>query len=390
VLGLCDLLSHTALNAEQHDYVVNIQKSSSILFNVINQILDFSKSEASVIGVNEVRFSPRSKIEDIMMMMSSHAEANKLKMNFYLPACFDKEVIGDNVKLEQIMINLLGNAIKFTKKYVTTSQCDGTYARRSGSVTLQGELVRSDITEQEWKIEVVDTGIGVDEASSSKLFQPFTQLDGSSSRKYGGTGLGLAISKLLVEKLGGQIGHCNVKQNGNVIGSNFWFTFKTKPVPFHDIEPARFMVPAEMCLALNMKENCHTSVLKRYLNEWGATIVNTNDNRRCATIITKKMYSAMSDEELNKDTFIVLTSHPKVIQTTKANIYFAQIPYVVSNLKMVLFSAFNKAPVQSVQRESDNNWKQEPSEKTDKILVVEDNVMNRKVIVKLLEKEGNE
>jgi hypothetical protein len=325
-----------------------------------------------------------------MMMMSSHAEANKLKMNFYLPACFDKEVIGDNVKLEQIMINLLGNAIKFTKKYVTTSQCDGTYARRSGSVTLQGELVRSDITEQEWKIEVVDTGIGVDEASSSKLFQPFTQLDGSSSRKYGGTGLGLAISKLLVEKLGGQIGHCNVKQNGNVIGSNFWFTFKTKPVPFHDIEPARFMVPAEMCLALNMKENCHTSVLKRYLNEWGATIVNTNDNRRCATIITKKMYSAMSDEELNKDTFIVLTSHPKVMQTAKANIYFAQIPYVVSNLKMVLSSAFNKAPVQSVQSESDNNWKQEPSEKTDKILVVEDNVMNRKVIVKLLEKEGNE
>ncbi len=116
MLGLCDLLSQTALNAEQHDYVVNIQKSSSILFNVINQILDFSKSEASVIGVNEVRFSPRSKIEDIMMMMSSHAEANKLKMNFYLPACFDKEVIGDSVKLEQIMINLLGNAIKFTKK----------------------------------------------------------------------------------------------------------------------------------------------------------------------------------------------------------------------------------------------------------------------------------
>lgn len=143
-----------------------------------------------------------------------------------------------------------------------------------------------------------------------------------------------------------------------------------------------------MCVAIKMKENCHTSTLKRYLNEWGAIIVEANDSRRCATFITKKTYSTMSDEELNKETFIVLTTHPKVIQSTRSNIYFVQIPFAVSNLKMTISSAFNKAPVQPVQNECDIQ-KAEPSEKTDRILVVEDNVMNRKVIVKLLEKEGN-
>jgi signal transduction histidine kinase len=170
-LGLCDLLSQTTLSAEQHDYVVNIQKSSSILFNVINQILDFSKSEASVIGVNEVRFSPRNKIEDIMMMMSSHAEANKLKTNFYLPSSFDKEVLGDGVKLEQILINLLGNAIKFTKKYKREEQFGNRILYLNlffrGAITLQGELVRADVAEQEWKIEVIGNSSLLDSAECS-------------------------------------------------------------------------------------------------------------------------------------------------------------------------------------------------------------------------------
>ena len=186
ILGLSHLALRTQLTPKQHDYLVKIQSSSRNLLNLINDILDFSKIEAGRLDVEVVAFHLSQVIENVSNMLALKADEKGLELVFRVNKGTPQALLGDPLRLGQVLLNLASNAVKFTER---------------------GEVVVT-IEEEEpgfLRFVVRDTGIGMTEDQVGKIFSAFTQADGSTSRKYGGTGLGLSISKQLVELMGGEI-----------------------------------------------------------------------------------------------------------------------------------------------------------------------------------------
>jgi len=210
VIGMASLLSETNLNNEQREYTETIINCGDSLINVINDILDFSKIESGKMDIEEVDFDLRQNIEEIMDMFSQKAAEQRLDLIYQIDFNLPRYVVGDSLRLKQVIINLINNAIKFTSK---------------GEVFIKvflSQAVSND--ELEIGISVKDTGIGIPEDKLSGLFKPFSQGDSSTTRKYGGTGLGLIISERLVKLMGG-----NVWVESRLgEGSTFNFTIKTK------------------------------------------------------------------------------------------------------------------------------------------------------------------
>lgn len=207
VLGIADLLCDTPLNEMQKHYVNVIHNSGQALLDIINDILDFSKIESGKMELESIPFNLQQLLNEALALFSVQAAEKRLSLvSSYDPNCA-QEVVGDPVRIRQIILNLLGNAFKFTK--------DG-HIRVTVSV-LKDEGVRDG---KKIKFEIEDTGLGISEAGVKKLFQSYSQADSSTSRKFGGTGLGLTISKKLSEMMGGEIGV--ISEEGE--GSTFWFT----------------------------------------------------------------------------------------------------------------------------------------------------------------------
>lgn len=222
VIGMSELLLHTSLTDEQRDYAGVIHDSSHALLRILNDILDFSKMEAGKFALYEVDFDPRELVASVVEATRERARAQQLELVTSVAVEVPALVHGDIDRLRQVLLNLVGNAVKFTTQgkvevYVTVA------AETDAHVTLH--------------FAVSDTGIGLSPAAQAILFQPFIQADSSTTRKYGGTGLGLAISKRLVELMGGTIGVESVEG----IGSTFWFTVVLQPA----IAPAA-LEPAEL------------------------------------------------------------------------------------------------------------------------------------------------
>lgn len=206
IIGFTDLLLKTKLDSDQQVYMSNINQSANLLLDIINDILDFSKIES---GKFELSFEPvnlRSLAEQVIDLFKSHALNKKIDLNLMIDPNIPKYVITDSVRLKQVLVNLIGNAVKFTN---------------FGEVLLQIEIVK--INKNQFvpiRFSVIDTGIGIQNHNLNKIFQSFVQEDVSTSKKFGGTGLGLSISNQILEKLNSKI---NVK---SVVGegSNFNFT----------------------------------------------------------------------------------------------------------------------------------------------------------------------
>jgi signal transduction histidine kinase len=217
VIGMAELLADTDLDEEQRECAENIQRSANGLLTVINDILDFSKVESGHLDIEEVRFSLSVVVHDVIKMLGFAAERKNLIFESEVSVGADSDLIvmGDPGRVRQIITNLLTNSIKFTNE-----------GRVKFSVLKERET--PDIFEVKFVIE--DTGIGIEEEVRKHLFQPFSQADSSTARRFGGTGLGLTICKNLVDLMHGRITLDSSLGNGTI--ATFWIPFN-KP-RFHD------------------------------------------------------------------------------------------------------------------------------------------------------------
>jgi two-component system, sensor histidine kinase and response regulator len=207
VTGMLGLLLDTDLDRSQKDYAETAHRSAEALLAVINDILDFSKIEAGRLELELIDFELRHTIEDVVGLLGEQAAAKGLELTTLVHEGVPDVLRGDPGRLRQVLFNLVGNAIKFTQR---------------GEVVVRVALADASDDAVTLRCEVSDTGIGIDPAAQARLFQPFTQADTSTSRRYGGTGLGLAICRRLVEIMGGELGLRS--QVGE--GSTFWFTVR--------------------------------------------------------------------------------------------------------------------------------------------------------------------
>jgi PAS domain S-box-containing protein len=209
VIGMTHLLLDTPLNKTQREYVETIRRSGDALLLIINDILDFSKIDAGKLKLEVLEFDLRTTIEDVLDLLAEQALSKALEIGVLIPPDLPTWLVGDPGRLRQVLTNLVGNAIKFTDR---------------GEVFVKVSGVERQTDEVLFRFEVSDTGIGIPLEAQQHLFEAFTQADTSTTRKYGGTGLGLAISRRLVELMGGTLG----VQSTPGDGSTFWFTMRTK------------------------------------------------------------------------------------------------------------------------------------------------------------------
>ncbi|BCX02737.1 MAG: hypothetical protein KatS3mg053_0675 [Candidatus Roseilinea sp.] len=252
IIGMTELLLDTPLSDEQRGYANIVLKEAEHLLTIINDILDFSKIEAGKMVLDIHDFSPRDVMESVADLFSPQANAKGLAVMTYVAPDVPMVVRGDAVRLRQVLTNLVGNAIKFTEV---------------GHVTVRLELQEADERFVVLRGSVSDTGIGIPEAAQRHLFQPFTQVDGGITRRYGGTGLGLAIASRLVQMMGGEIGVHSREGEGTL----FWFTLRCersahvetsqKPPDVSRLSGLRVLVVDDT--------KTHRDILLSYLRNWG-------------------------------------------------------------------------------------------------------------------------
>jgi signal transduction histidine kinase/CheY-like chemotaxis protein/HPt (histidine-containing phosphotransfer) domain-containing protein len=216
VIGMTELLLATELSEEQRAYAETISRSGEATLGVINDVLDFSKIEAGKIDLEQTSFDLDQLVRDTVDLLAMGARQKGLRLGCTVDAATPARLTGDPTRLRQILLNLLSNAVKFTE---------------AGSIHATIRLVEMADEQALVRFEVSDSGIGMDVQTQERLFQPFTQADSSTARRYGGTGLGLAISKQLAELMGGEIGVDSTVGDG----STFWFTARlaTAAAPAH-------------------------------------------------------------------------------------------------------------------------------------------------------------
>ena len=205
VIGMTDLLLETELDDRQRDYAQTVRSSGEALLNIINDILDFSKVEAGKLTIEDIEFNLRSIVDDVVDLLVGPAKAKGLPLTPVIEGSIPDMVIGDPGRVRQVLINLIGNAIKFT---------------HSGEIVVRVTQDDSGGGDTIIRFQISDTGDGIEPEKLATVFQPFVQGDSTTSRKYGGTGLGLSISSQLVALMGG---NCGVSSRLG-IGSDFWFT----------------------------------------------------------------------------------------------------------------------------------------------------------------------
>jgi signal transduction histidine kinase/DNA-binding response OmpR family regulator len=202
IIGMTELALGTDITAEQREYLETVRSSSDALLGIINDILDFSKIEARKLDIDAIDFDPRYTIADTLRTLAPRAHAKGLELACQIGSDLPPALGGDPSRLRQILINLIGNAVKFTE---------------SGEVVVRVDCERIDAARVSVTFSVSDTGIGIAKDKHATIFDPFTQADGSTTRRFGGTGLGLTISKRLAELMGGTIGIASEPAHGTQV-----------------------------------------------------------------------------------------------------------------------------------------------------------------------------
>jgi PAS domain S-box-containing protein len=252
VMGFLDLLGTTNLSREQKEFVKEAKNASEILLYLINDILDFSKIEAGKVALESTSFKLRTVVEDTVSSFMPRTIDKPIELYSMIKPNVPEEVVGDPSRLRQILTNIIGNAIKFTEK---------------GEVCVIVECITSDASHAHLSISVRDTGIGISQETLKKLFKPFVQADATTSRKYGGTGLGLSITYELVNLMGGEI----TVDSKLDVGSTFKVTLEL-PIPQNS---ARIQTDSDLtgvCVLIVDSHLSSRSVMRTYLSAAGCTV----------------------------------------------------------------------------------------------------------------------
>ena len=400
IIGMTELALNTDLSSEQREYLEAVKISAESLLRLINDILDFSKIEAGKFELVEMDFSLRDSIAQAMMAVSLQAHAKDLELVYHIPPQIPDVVAGDPGRLNQILINLLGNAIKFTHK---------------GEVAVDVELESESENEIYLHFSIKDTGIGIPKEKQQKIFNAFEQADGSTTRKYGGTGLGLAVSTQLVQMMGGQIW----LESEEGTGSTFHFTTKLElsqgplpqsfPVDFSEFKGLQVLIVDDNAM--------NRFVLKEILTYWGMKPVavesaidalNTMKNAQEAgqpflLVLLDYLMPDMDGfelaERINEDhslsgvTMIMLTSAGQRGDARRCmNVgitAYCLKPIKQSELFEIISTALNKSSEGSKRPALVTRHSVREVKRSLNVLLAEDNAINQKLATRILEKMGH-
>ncbi len=260
IIGMADLLSETPMDTEQQEYIKIFKKSGEHLLTLINDILDLSKIEAGHIELEHIDFNLVKLVEKVESLIAVRAHEKGLELTYHIAPDVPVHLLGDSNRMNQVLINLIGNAVKFTEE---------------GEVFIDIKKISEENDVIELLFEVRDTGIGIPAEKLDVIFHNFTQVDSSTTRKYGGTGLGLTISKRLVELMGGQIWAKSETGKGSV----FSFTVKLNrsPVPNHDMDNTPIDLHGIKTLIIDDNAT-NRLILREYLIQWGSDFVSEVSN----------------------------------------------------------------------------------------------------------------
>jgi len=393
VLGMLELLADTELSREQRDLLQTAAQSAEALLDILNDILDFSKLEAGKFDLEHIEFNLVSLVEEICALLAGRGHGKGLEIHCFVPPDLPKRWLGDPGRLRQILTNLIGNAVKFTDQ---------------GEVSVSISLQTSSESGSALRFEVRDTGIGLSVDAQARLFQPFTQADSSTARRFGGTGLGLSICKQLVTLMRGVIG----VESAPGQGACFWFSL---PLTAADDavgngSEAVDLTDIRVLLVDDNPTNC--KILLHYLGHWGMDVTTTD----CATAALAELDRAAGQDEAyalllsdlhmpDMDGYALawavnassaLAAMPKILlssgglgnEGTRRELGFAQCllkPVRQTQLRDAIVHALGKGTAAEASRMLAHEM---ADFSTWRLLVVEDNPVNQKVIVRLLEKLG--
>jgi signal transduction histidine kinase/DNA-binding response OmpR family regulator len=400
VIGMTGLLLDSNLDSEQRDFAQSIQTSAEALMTIINDILDFSKIEAGKLSFEKLDFELDVTVEDSVRLLAENAHSRGLELVSWIDDDVPLGVRGDPGRLRQVLINLIGNAVKFSQE---------------GDLLVHVSLERDEGAHVWIRFEVTDHGIGIAPETLKKLFTPFTQADGSTTRKYGGTGLGLAICKALVHKMHGKIGATSTLGSG----STFWFTARFEKLEQH----SRTVKSPDNLLGvpvLIVDDNAiNRTILEHYVRGWGMRPEAVSSGAEALAAIAAhsgidEFKLALLDMQMPGMDGITLAKHikgefssqmPLILLTslTELNIcktmrqrLFADClskPIVKAQLLNSLLSALTqtsglKPPVTQHQPAMQRSVFEDVTVKPIRVLVAEDNTLNQKVVLLQLKRLG--
>ena len=393
VIGMTSLLLETELTAEQREFAETVRQCGDSLLSLINEILDFSKIEAGQLIIEHIPFNPRRLAEESIALFANQAQEKGLEIICEVSADIPKKVFGDPTRLRQVIVNLVGNAIKFTER---------------GEVVLS--LLREPSENDQVPISIIirDTGIGISSDDRQRLFKPFSQADSTTTRKYGGTGLGLVICQRIVTLMGGEI-----KLHSEVgMGSTFscHITFKEA----HDSEASLFtqdLIGRHVIIAAG--HSTARRVLRDQLLAWGMTCDEASCESEIQSCIKfKRPALIVIDNDIQNGALVVgQTVHAQQGQIPLVLLTGAAHRGMAASAQAVGFTGFLTKPIRQAQlfdclqlvfEQSCRVTEQKELVKTTlitrhtlaedvsprRVLVVEDNAVNRQVVVMMLGKLG--
>jgi PAS domain S-box-containing protein len=395
IIGMAGLILDTKLTSEQREYAETIRNSGDALLTIINDILDFSKIEADKLELETQPFDLRECMESAIDLLALNASQKGLELGCMIEPDVPEVILGDVTRLRQVVVNLLGNAVKFTHQGEIVVQVEVDKAAKNSKT--QGQLLH---------ISVRDTGIGIPPDRMNRLFQSFSQVDSSTTRKYGGTGLGLAISKRLSELMGGEMW----VESTEGVGSTFHFTIRAQTATLPRPQPVLPMPQLKGKRVLIVDDNeTNRRVLSLQVQTWElipTVFANPLDALEAvksgetfdAAILDMHMPEmdglqlATEIRKYNKSTPLIMLTSLGWRETENTSLFSAFLtkPVKQSSLYNVIIETFAaKDSAQKPTLQADSLYDPQMAENHPmKILLAEDNAVNQKLALRILERLG--